>query len=84
MDKEQKHVTGYVLLPILTGEGVTIVNNDKLTFTSRVMAVHEMSSSRAVIETMNTVYIVESRNSDVCVSFSPVKKRRKWLSFIFG
>ena len=83
MDKPQKYVNGNVLIPIRMGNGVSIVNNDKVTFTSRVMAVHEMSSNRVVLETMNTLYIVESRDSDVCVSFAPAIKRKNRFFSLF-
>jgi hypothetical protein len=84
MDKKQKYVKGNVLLPLRMGEGVSIVSNDKVTFTSVVMAVHGISANTAVIETMNTIYTVVSPDSDICISLSPIKARKKRFFGFFG
>ena len=81
MDKPLKELTGYIPFPLCVGERASIVNGERVTLTSLVVAIHEESKKRVVIETMNTVYSVESTKPDVIF---PANKRRKWLFNIFA
>ena len=80
--KPQKKLTGRVVSPLRVGERAHIISGDEVTCTSLVAALHETSKNKVVIETMNTIYIVESESPDSNVCLFPVKK--KWSFNIFA
>ena len=77
MDKPHKTLTGCLVSTPCVGERANIYSGDKVYFTSLVVAVHEISKNRAVIETMNTIYTVEAESADSDVCLFPIKKQIK-------
>ena len=83
MDKPQKTLTGCLISAPCVGERANIYSGDKVYFTSLVVAVHEISKNRAVIETMNTIYTVETESADSDVCLFPIKKQKRGLFGFF-